>query len=73
MKNITFSADEAMLQEARRLAAAEHTTLNEKFRLWLGDYVGRRRRATRAMRTVRELGGRLRVGAKLTRDEMNER
>ncbi|MDE0006158.1 MAG: hypothetical protein OXQ29_26000 [Rhodospirillaceae bacterium] len=73
MKNITLSADENLIEAARRLAVAEHTTLNAQFRLWLADYVGRERQADKAMRTIRELQGKLRVGRKLTREEMNER
>ena len=73
MKNITLSADENLIEEARRRATAQSTTLNSQFRLWLADYVGRDRQAARAMRTVRELRGKLRVGRKLTREEMNER
>ncbi len=34
---------------------------------------GRKQQAARAMRTIRELQGKLRVGRKLTREEMNER
>ena len=73
MKKITFSADENLIEAARRRAAEEHTTLNEQFRLWLKNYVGREQQVARAMRTIRELQGQLRVGRKFTRDEMNER
>ena len=73
MRNITLSADENLIEEARRRAVSEHTSLNEQFRLWLADYVGRERQAAQAMRTVRQLRGKLRVGRKLTREEMNER
>ena len=73
MRNITLSADGNLIEAARRRAAAQRTTLNAEFRLWLADYVDRERQAARAMQTVRELQGRLRVGRKLTRDEMNER
>ena len=73
MRNITLSADENLIEEARRRAVAQDTTLNAQFRLWLEDYVGRDRQAAQAMRTVRELRGKLRVGRKLTREEMNER
>ena len=48
MKNITLSADENLIEAARRRAAAERTTLNAQFRLWLADYVGRERQAARA-------------------------
>lgn len=73
MKNITLSADENLIEAARRRAVSEHTTLNEQFRLWLENYVRREQQAAEAMRVMRELRGRLRVGRKLTRDEMNER
>ncbi len=73
MKNITLSADADLIEAARRRAATEGTTLNEKFRSWLSDYVGRQRQASRAMRTVHELRGQVRVGTKLTREQMNER
>ena len=74
MKNITLSADENLIEAARRRAAAERTTLNAKFRLWLADYVGRERQAEGAMEVMRELRGKLSTGGrKFTREEMNER
>ncbi len=74
MKNITLSADERLIEAARERARAEHTTLNEQFRLWLADYVRREQQAERAMATIRELRGQVRTGGrKFTRDEMNER
>lgn len=73
MKNITLSADEKLIEAARERARAEHTTLNEQFRRWLADYVRREQQAEEAMALIQELRGKLRVGHKLTRDEMNER
>ena len=74
MRNITLSADEGLIADARRRAAAENTTLNAKFRLWIEDYVGRERRAARALETMRELQGKISTGGrKFTREEMNER
>ena len=73
MKNITLSADEGLIEAARERARSERTTLNEQFRLWLANYARREQQAERAMETIRELRGKLRVGRKLTRDEMNER
>ena len=73
MRNITLSADENLIEAARRRAAAQHTTLNAQFRLWLADYVGGKGPAAQAMRTSHQLQGRLRVGRKLTREEINER
>jgi hypothetical protein len=72
-KNITFSADEALIEEAREAARADNTTLNEQFRLWLEQYA-RKRRAERAMKLIAELQGKISTGGhKFTRDEMNER
>ena len=48
-RNITLSADENLIEAARRRAAAQHTTLNAQFRLWLADYVGREQQAAQAM------------------------
>ena len=74
MKNITLSADENLIAAARQRAVAEHTTLNEQFRLWLENYVRREQRAAEAMRVMRELQGSIFTGGrKFTRDEMNER
>ena len=72
-KNITFSAEEALIEEAREAARADNTTLNEQFRLWLEQYA-RRQRAQRAMETVDRLRSYVSSGgSKFTRDEMNER
>ena len=72
-KNITFSAEEALIEEAREAARADNTTLNEQFRLWLEQYA-RRQRAQRAMETVDRLRSCVSSGGgKLTREEMNER
>jgi hypothetical protein len=74
MKNITFSAEEGLIEAARERARAEHTTLNEQFRRWLKDYARREQQADDAMAVIRELRGKIRTGGrKLTRDEMNER
>ena len=74
VKNITLSANENLIEAARRRAVAEHTTLNEQFRLWLENYVRREQLADEAMIVIRELqGGIFTGGQKFTRDEMNER
>ncbi len=73
MKNITLSADEELIEAARARARAEHTTLNEEFRRWLRTYALREQQAAEALAVMRELQGKLRVGRKLTREEMNER
>lgn len=74
MKNITLSADDRLIDAARERASAEHTTLNEQFRLWLADYVQRHQRVATAMSAIADLQGTLGTGGrKFTRDEMNER
>ncbi|MDQ3459587.1 MAG: hypothetical protein M3498_09860 [Deinococcota bacterium] len=74
MKNITLSADEKLIEAARKRARADHTTLNEQFRRWLESYARRKEQAEEAMRVVKELRGKLRTGGhKFTREEMNER
>ncbi len=73
MKNITLSADERLIEAARDRARAEHTTLNEEFRRWLVGYTGAQQRLHRYDEVMAQLRGKLVVGRKLTRDEMNER
>ena len=74
MQNITFSADERLIDAAQERARSRNTTMDEEFRLWLDDYVGRTAQAKRAMEVIERIrfyadtGGR-----KFTRDEMNFR
>ncbi len=49
MKNITLSADEALIEAARQRAREEHTTLNEQFRCWLEEYARCREKIDDAM------------------------
>ena len=74
MRNITLSADENLIDEARRRATEEQTTLNAQFRLWLANYVGREQKAQRAEAAIRDLRSVISTGGRtFTRDEMNER
>jgi len=74
VKNITLSADEKLIEAARARAHAEHTTLNELFRRWLGDYTQRQEQAERAMAVIRDIQKYADTGGRtFTRDEMNER
>jgi len=73
MKNVTLSAEEHLIESARQRARVEHSTLNEQFRLWLADYAHSRGRLSRYDEVMTSLRGKLQVGRKLTRDEMNER
>ncbi len=38
MKNITLSADESLIEQARLVARTQHKTLNAAFREWLEQY-----------------------------------
>ncbi len=73
MKNITLSADDELIDAARERARLEHTTLNDQFRRWLADYAQSEQRVRRYDAVIEQLRGKVRVGRKLTRDEMNER
>ena len=74
MKNITFRADANLIAAARGCAAAEHTSLNAQFRLWLQKYVRREQQTAEAMRVIRECQSSIFTGGQnFTRDEMNER
>lgn len=47
VRRITFTADDALIDDAREMAREEHTTLNAQFQLWLEAYAanaGRRGR-----------------------------
>ena len=72
MKNITLSADEALITAAREQARSENTTLNEQFRLWLAAYA-RTQRMQRYDEVMSGLRGKVVLGRKLTREQMNER
>jgi hypothetical protein len=72
MKNITFSAEEKVIEEARRKAARENTNLNSLVRTWLREYVGDTDRAERYRRLQKELAY-ARSGKRFSRDEMNAR
>ena len=72
MKNITLRADEALIAAAREQARSENTTLNEQFRLWLAAYA-RTQRMQRYDELMSGLRGKVVVGRKLTREQMNER
>lgn len=73
MKNITFAADERLIEAAREQAAAENTSLNEQFRLWLEQYA-RKRQAARAAEVMERISGYAGSGGRrFTREERNER
>lgn len=73
MKNITFNADEGLIEAAREQAREDGTTLNEQFRLWLEQYA-RKRQAAKALAVMERIGRYARVGDRMpSRDERNAR
>lgn len=72
MKNITLSADETLIQLARRKAQSESSSLNERFRAWLQQYVGTNNADVRYEELMNDLTYVV-PGRSFTRDEMNER
>lgn len=74
MRNITLSVEEDLIEQARQIARAKHTTLNQAFRDWLKEYTAREsglREYTALMRDLVQSG--VRAGRKFSREEMNER
>ena len=72
VKNVTFSADETLIEEAREQARKQNTTLNVAFREWLAEYSGRRDRSKQFRDLMKKLDY-VRPGRKFTRDEANSR
>ncbi|HTW22806.1 MAG TPA: hypothetical protein VMD78_04360 [Candidatus Baltobacteraceae bacterium] len=72
MRNITLSADEDLIEQARLVAKSQRTTLNAAFREWLRQYTLRSGNA-REFSSLMERLGHVKPGRNFTRDEMNER
>ncbi|TVQ91154.1 MAG: hypothetical protein EA400_05545 [Chromatiaceae bacterium] len=72
-KSITFNIEEELIEAATQRAASEHTTLDDLLRRWVTDYA-ERQEAVRAFDALtQELSGKVRIGGKLTREQLNER
>lgn len=72
MKNITLSADEGLLQQARRRAGSEHRTLNDIFRQWLDQYVSQSTASDTYDAMMKRLDH-VSAGRTFTREQMHER
>ena len=72
MKNITLSADESLIQQARRRASMEQRSLNDLFRQWITGYVAAGSSGA-SYDTVMEKLGHVRSGRRFGREELNER
>ncbi len=72
MKNITLSADDDLIEQARAIARSQRKTLNAIFREWLIQFTaqsGSARQFDALMDRLRHVKG----GGHFSRDEMNER
>jgi hypothetical protein len=72
VKNITLSAEESLIEEARAAARAQKTTLNQMFREWLAEIAGRKDQAERLSALMHRLDY-VRANGPYNRDQMNER
>jgi predicted transcriptional regulator len=72
MKNITFSADDDLLEKARAIARSQRRTLNEAFREWLEQFTAREGNIEEFDALMQQLEN-VNAGRRFTRDEMNER
>jgi hypothetical protein len=72
MKNITLSADENLIEQARLVAKSQRKTLNAAFREWLEQFTsqsGSAQEFDSLMKRLRHVN----AGRRFSRDEMNER
>ncbi len=72
MKNITLSADENLIEQARLIAKSQHKTLNAIFREWLEQFTTRSGSTQEFDALMRRLKH-VKSGRRFSRDEMNER
>ena len=71
-RNITLSADEILIERARKKAEQEKTSLNKLFREWIAKYVNRDSICVEYDNLMESLKD-VHPDRKFTRDEMNER
>jgi hypothetical protein len=72
MKNITLSADESLIEQARLVAKSQHKTLNAAFREWLEQFTARAGNVQEYDALMMRLQH-VKAGRRFTREEMNER
>jgi ribosomal protein L20 len=73
VRNITFSADEELIDKARAVAQRNQRSLNDEFRDWLAKYAsGGGERELSFLEMMDQLK-QVKVERKYTREEMNER
>jgi hypothetical protein len=72
MKNVTLSAGEDLIENARAIARAQDRTLNDAFREWLTRFTASDG-AAYSYRTLMKQMRYVDAGGSWTRDQLNER
>lgn len=72
MKNVTLSADEDLIEQARLIARSQRKTLNAAFREWLVQFTAQPGSGCEVDSLMKRLRH-IRAGRHFNRDEMNER
>ena len=72
MRNITLSADESLIEQARLVAKSQNKTLNTAFREWLEQFTSQAGNAQEFDSLMKRLQH-VKAGRRYSRDEMNER
>jgi hypothetical protein len=72
MKNITLSAAESLIEQARLIARSRHKTLNTVFREFLEQYT-RQEGSAQDYSALMDSLSHVQSGGKFSRDEMNAR
>jgi hypothetical protein len=73
MKNITLSADNELIEQAREVARSQKRTLNDAFREWLVQFTQQSGKAEEYDALMKRLRRTVRLHPPYIRDEMNER
>jgi len=74
LRNITLSAEDQLIDQARKKANEAQSTLNMEFRKWLASYAGSQDNvALTRFRDVMQQLGQIDAGRTFTRDELNQR
>jgi hypothetical protein len=71
MKKITFSADENLIDRARRVAKLQDKTLNTVFREWLEQFTSQS--DAQAFDALMDRLKHVKAGGRFSREEANER
>ncbi len=72
MKNVTLSADEELIEQARIIARSQHKTLNSAFREWLVQFTAQAANAREIDSLMRRLKY-VKADRHFSRNELNER